>query len=632
MTDYMKANTVSDILRSILTTLLERPAFLLLNFVYQVFFNVTTMEMISADTMLKIFRNLQLIIGIFMLFKFAVTILEGIVDPNRVTDKKNGANKIISRIIVSLVLLALITPINIPNPNNSWEKQLKNNGIIFGALYSLQDRILSNNTIGRIILNDTSTQNDLNTATTTKAEQFSKQILSGFLRINIREDAESPVDETDEKNWACNDTKSKQIIEKFQKQTTQGMISLVNEDCGGGKYIFAYSPIGGICAYIIVVILILYTIDVAIRAIKLAILRLIAPIPIISHMSISKKESKGADSFSTWISTMTTTYLELFIRLAILHFVIFLIQNMITEGIVLDTGTGITGALAFVFIVIGFFLFARQAPRFIQSALGMQSSAGGIGLTMAAAGLGTYLGGGDAKDMYENMMTASRTTQNGGKDLGKNALFTHRDNQIKGAQAKYREALEEETWKRQLDMDGQDEKGFIKPKRALIPILGSKKLVKAQRAQYALDQNQKRYQANWQTHERSTGRGITTRGGSEFHTRTDAYPQPTTAGTFGTPPSGPAIDVERQEQVYEALHDPNANFSDDQRKALQAEYANAHNGLGYDGTHDATGRDTGAGYKWRREELNSQQPQQGTPPGLPPAGGTTGSNNDQGQQ
>lgn len=615
MTDYMKANTFSDILRSILVTILERPAFLLLGFIYRVFFNVTTMEMIDANTMLKIFRNLQLIIGIFMLFKFAVTILEGIVDPNRVTDKKNGANKIISRIIVSLVLLALITPINIPEPKNAWEKQLKNNGIIFGALYSLQDRILSSNTIGRIILNDTSTQNDLNTTTANKAEQFSKQILSGFLRINIREDAKSPVDETDEKNWVCNDAKSKQIIEKFQKQTTQGMISLVNEDCGGGKYIFAYSPIGGICAYIIVVILILYTIDVAIRAIKLAILRLIAPIPIISHMSISKKESKGADSFSTWISTMTTTYLELFIRLAILHFVIFLIQNMITEGIVLDTGTGITGALAFVFIVIGFFLFARQAPRFIQSALGIQSSSGGIGLTMAAAGLGTYMGGGDAKDMYENMMTASRTTQNGGKDPGKNALFTHRDNQIKSDQEKFRAALQEEVNRRHLDMDNQDEAGFTKLRRGKIPIFGSKKLNDAKKNLYALRQNQERYHANWQTHERATGRGNTVRGGSEFHTRTDAYPQPTSVGTYGTPPSGPAIDDDRVAKVRAELNRP--DLTKKEREAFEIEYATLHNGLGYD-------KEGGAGYS---KLPKTKDP--AAPAPLPPAGGTTGSNNNQ---
>lgn len=603
MTDYMKANTVSDILRSILTTLLERPAFLLLNFVYQVFFNVTTMEMISADTMLKIFRNLQLIIGIFMLFKFAVTILEGIVDPNRVTDKKNGANKIISRIIVSLVLLALITPINIPEPKNAWEKQLKNNGIIFGALYSLQDRILSSNTIGRIILNDTSTQNDLNTATTTKAEQFSKQILSGFLRINIREDAESPVDETDEKNWACNDTKSKQIIEKFQKQTTQGMISLVNEDCGGGKYIFAYSPIGGICAYIIVVILILYTIDVAIRAIKLAILRLIAPIPIISHMSISKKESKGADSFSTWISTMTTTYLELFIRLAILHFVIFLIQNMITEGIVLDTGTGITGALAFVFIVIGFFLFARQAPRFIQSALGMQPSSGGIGLTMAAAGLGTLAGGGDRTNVLDNMRSAARTAQNGGKDPGEGQFKTYRDNQVKKTQDKASNMMRDEFYKRGLDIDDQDEAGapkhrwYSKEKKFLGFKYGAD-VAGAQTTLNGVKNNQARYQANWQTHERATGRGTTVRGGSEFHTRTDAYPQPTPSGQQGVAPSGPQS-TQRGDAVDQSLGIETYEIKPKHGKPYRAK----NGGSGY--------ASNGAGSY--------------IPPALPPQGGTTAS-------
>lgn len=603
MTDYMKANTVSDILRSILTTLLERPAFLLLNFVYQVFFNVTTMEMISADTMLKIFRNLQLIIGIFMLFKFAVTILEGIVDPNRVTDKKNGANKIISRIIVSLVLLALITPINIPEPKNAWEKQLKNNGIIFGALYSLQDRILSSNTIGRIILNDTSTQNDLNTATTTKAEQFSKQILSGFLRINIREDAESPVDETDEKNWACNDTKSKQIIEKFQKQTTQGMISLVNEDCGGGKYIFAYSPIGGICAYIIVVILILYTIDVAIRAIKLAILRLIAPIPIISHMSISKKESKGADSFSTWISTMTTTYLELFIRLAILHFVIFLIQNMITEGIVLDTGTGITGALAFVFIVIGFFLFARQAPRFIQSALGMQPSSGGIGLTMAAAGLGTLAGGGDRTNVLDNMRSAARTAQNGGKDPGEGQFKTYRDNQVKKTQDKASNMMRDEFYKRGLDIDDQDEAGapkhrwYSKEKKFLGFKYGAD-VAGAQTTLNGVKNNQARYQANWQTHERATGRGTTVRGGSEFHTRTDAYPQPTPSGQQGVAPLGPQS-TQRGDAVDQSLGIETYDIKPKHGKPYRAK----NGGSGY--------ASNGAGSY--------------IPPALPPQGGTTAS-------
>ena len=63
-------------------------------------------------------------------------------------------------------------------------------------------------------------------------------------------------------------------------------------------------------------------------------------------------------------------------------------------------------------------------------------------------------------------------------------------------------------------------------------------LAKAQTISAGLSNNQERYKANWSTHERATGRGTTVRGGSEFHTRTDAYPEPTPRGQPGTPPSG----------------------------------------------------------------------------------------------
>ena len=152
MVDLMPATTISDLIRTVLVTVIDRPAFLILNVVYQVFFNVATAELFSNMTVRTVYYRCQMVIGIFMLFKFAVTILEGIVDPTRITDKKQGAGKIITRIITSLVILALITPINIPKPKTEWERQLNNNGIIFGALYSLQDRILKNNTLGKLIL------------------------------------------------------------------------------------------------------------------------------------------------------------------------------------------------------------------------------------------------------------------------------------------------------------------------------------------------------------------------------------------------------------------------------------------------------------------------------------------------
>lgn len=419
MVDLMPASTISDLIRTVLVTVIDRPAFLILNVVYQVFFNVATVELFSNVTVRTIYYRCQMVIGIFMLFKFAVTILEGIVDPTRITDKKQGAGKIITRIITSLVILALITPINIPNPANKWEEQLKNNGIIFGALYSLQDRILTNNTLGKLILGTLEDSDAKNNSVAEAGSQFAKSIAQSFIRYNLKSGTLDPPPDGGEyddviSNRVC--TTDSDVEDKYNNGNTQEILSLVNLECsaqnggnlssalkkvvGGAQYVFAYSPIGGICAYIISIILIGFTVDIAIRAIKLAVLRLIAPIPIISHMNISAKESKGADSFSLWVKSLTTTYLDLFIRLAVLYFVLALIQQMISPGGVrIKLGTGLPGALAFVFVVIGLLLFARQAPRFLTEALGLQGTMSNIGLSAILSGAGALRAGGTFSDM-----------------------------------------------------------------------------------------------------------------------------------------------------------------------------------------------------------------------------------------
>ena len=615
MTDYMKPGVLSDLLRTVLTTIIDRPAFFILGVVYQVFFTVAEAELFSNALIRSFYYRCQMVIGVFMLFKFSVTILEGIVDPNRVTDKKNGAGKIISRIVVSLVILALITPLNIPNPSNKWEEELNNNGIIFGALYSLQNRILENNTIGKLVLGTQDDKKTTNKSNTDSANEFSSAILKGFIRYNIvpEEKRKTPDFEKGEnyedisQNLVC-DTDPKgnsDVATLYREGNPQEIISLVNLECsqtngknlfssassafkkltGTGNYIFAYSPIGGIVAYIIAIVLILYTVDVAIRAIKLSILRLIAPIPIISHMSISAKESKGADSFSTWINSLTTTYLELFIRLAILYFVIFLINDMMGNSIEIKMGGGIIGAVAFIFIIIGLFFFARQAPKFIQDALGVKASPG-IGVTLAAAGLGTLTGGGDRTNVLDNMRSAARAAQNGGKDPGEGQFKTYRDNQVKKTQDKASNMMRDEFYKRGLDIDNQDEAGapnhrwYSKEKKFLGFKYGAD-VAGAQTTLNGVKNNQARYQANWQTHERATGRGTTVRGGSEFHTRADAYPVSTPAGKEGTPPSGPPINRDRINEVERELARP--DLTKEERIAYENEHARLHNGIGHDG-------------------------------------------------
>ena len=572
MTDFMSPGIIDDAIRKIFT-FFDKLFFLLLKGVYQVFFNVATAEMFSNELIRDYYYRCQLVIGVFMLFKLSVTIIEGIMDPAKVTDKKAGAGKIISRIITSLVILALITPMNIQNPSNKWEKQVSNNGILFGALYSLQSRILSNNTIGKLVLGTSGnirTADEQGQTLAESADDFAGQILRGFYRINVIPEPAGGYDVKEGEDPEINPDYrfcefTNEQLTFYKTATTSELLTTVNDTCDTDSnspwyeiawekikgifgdeeqfYRYSYSPLAGIVALIISVILILYTIDVAIRALKLAILRLIAPIPIISHMSISAKEGKGEDAFSCWVRSLTSTYLELFIRLAIMYFVIFLVNDLSIQGIQIKTGSGWVGALSFIVIIIGMFLFARQAPRFIENSLGIKGAGGGIGATMAAAGLGTFFGGGKLGDVGENMLAASRTVQNGGKDPGKGRLATYRDNQIKDALQKNDDELKREYFKRGLDIDDQDNAGYNNRIRAKIPFLGrglkKSKLDAAQQTAHAIEQNQKRYRAGWATHERATGRGTTVRGGSEFHTRTDAYPEPTPSGEQGIPPSGP---------------------------------------------------------------------------------------------
>ena len=420
MHDYATANTINDMFRG-LFALLDQAAYLLLGGMYEILFNVASADIFASETIQKFYGRVQLIIGVFMIFKLAVSIIKGIINPDSFTDKKAGFSNMITRIIFALVLLTVLTPINIPNANSEYEIQINNNGLLFGTLYSLQNRILQNNTLGRLILgtNDgslsTSTNNNLTGADkqAAKLQQsakiFTATILKGFIRINLKDDG---TDETNPEHRVC-DYIEQDVLDAYtayDASPTQ-ILSLVNASCesqGGGffermagkfkrlfsgdRYVFAYIPIlPTIAAAIFIYILLGEIITIAIRSVKLAVLRLLAPIPIISYID-PKSEKDGA--FGAWVKALTSTYLELFIHLGVIYFVMFLIQDMIVNGLVINTGTGLVGVLSCIFIWIGLFFFIRQAPKFIKDILGVKGSSANIGLAGLLGGTAMALGGG----------------------------------------------------------------------------------------------------------------------------------------------------------------------------------------------------------------------------------------------
>ena len=145
MTQNYSANPITRAARA-LFSLIDMAVYTLLGFMYEIFFNVASADLFANSTILYFYKRVQLIIGVYMVFQLAILIMKGIFNTDEIT--KNGGT-FIKRIIIALVLLTIMTPIAIPNPQNEYEKQINNNGLLFGTLYSLQYRILSNNTIGR---------------------------------------------------------------------------------------------------------------------------------------------------------------------------------------------------------------------------------------------------------------------------------------------------------------------------------------------------------------------------------------------------------------------------------------------------------------------------------------------------
>lgn len=417
--DLSNAGVVQQAIRAV-GAVLDKIFFGLLVVVFQIFFNVASAELFTGDSMLKFVGRVQLILGVFTIFQLAMSILKGIVNPDQFFSKDKGFSNVITKVVIALFLLAVIMPISIPGAQNEYEKQVNNNGILFGTLYSLQHRLLSNNTLGRLILGSNNSSatfmGDDDDELKSASNIFASTILKTFVKINlVAEEDRTHVDgKTDDQiasNWVCSDIDDYIDIYKQDDVDPNTLLSLVGDTCGSDDrgniaqaisiltasdyFIFTYSPfLSAIVAGIFAFILLGFCIDVAIRAVKLSILRIIAPVPIISYMN----PNGGKDgALNSWVKTLTSTYLDLFIRLATVYFAIFLIMDIIAEGIVINIGfteNALIGGVSTVLIFLGIFFFAKEAPKFFKDVLGLKGDTtmfGGIGKALGFASIGAGL-------------------------------------------------------------------------------------------------------------------------------------------------------------------------------------------------------------------------------------------------
>ena len=361
----------------------------MVSIVTQGFFNLSYIEIFTSETIQDITARIYVVLAVFMIFKLAFSLIQYLVNPDQVNDKQAGMGKLVSRTATAFILLIAV-PIIFDE-------------FVFGppdADSSNTYQAIIARSIPRIILGSSGGESEASSL----GETMAATAFSAF--VQPREECEGAPLLT---NATISDI----------ADATYARCSEVVE--GGESSVFAYDYnwlFGLAVGLVMLVIMLFFTVDVAIRAIKLGILRIIAPIPIISY--VDPKSAKDG-SFNNWLKALISTFAELFIKIAVIYIIMYvIIQLTSAQGGAIDFGNLSTGEALYarVFIIIGLLLFAVQASAFIKNIFGIKDQGLGTGLGMLMGGAGALLAGGGIAGMARGMIQGGTEGAQGKASFG----------------------------------------------------------------------------------------------------------------------------------------------------------------------------------------------------------------------
>lgn len=351
-----------------------------------IFFDVLTaipkIDLLQKIEMEDIYQRCTMIITIVMAFYITFEVVKYVVQPDSITDKSKGAGNIVLRMIVVIILIAFVPK-------------------IFSLAYDLQARIVDSQVISKIILGKG------NEGSNSLGSDFAANTFGVFYHLNTdvcNEDTKWPYSTT------CEDAKDtvEQNLNMIRSGSLTGAFAFLTKNNINTIMIMrdldllgpttktydsfeAHQPMITFNGFLAVAVgiyiawtLIVYGTEVARRYFQLIFLQITAPIAIMSYVSPKKD---GA--FSKWLRQCITTYLDLFIRLAILNFIVLIInilhESFFSGGSLVQSllkDWEITGNLAvlgwvYLLLVIGLLQFIKKAPKLLKELLPSGNAASG---------------------------------------------------------------------------------------------------------------------------------------------------------------------------------------------------------------------------------------------------------------
>ena len=282
----MERTLITRAIRFILS-LLDGVVYYFISSVMQAIFDISSMPF-EKDLLNGLTAKLYVILSVFMLFKIGVSLISYLVNPDTITDKQQGTGKLISRVIITMLML-----IALPLAFDELMSEKLNNGIL---------QTLPKLLIGTDFIEDAEMDE--------MADTISWAVLSGFIQNNMecQDSLDKGLGPRIEEVTVEEDYNTTRTLDPSKKKpTTTQVLDNINLACksNGDEYHYEYTPLMSTAAGVFLLyVLIGIAINVGVRAFKLMILRIIAPIPILSY--IDPKAGKDGP-FNKWLKMLINT-------------------------------------------------------------------------------------------------------------------------------------------------------------------------------------------------------------------------------------------------------------------------------------------------------------------------------------
>ena len=410
---------------------------------FRIFMALASARLLSSETYTEVANKIYIVIGVFMLFVIAYSLLKGIVDPDKELKESLGPGML--RNVVTAIVGLAITP------------------FIFNLMYQAQGLFLENDVLAKIFFVIGDSENIQADGKTVDPDDYVDQVGGALTAASLWQAFFFPADDAgvdadgieanamdyylagaaelvacgiaagatvvgavnwwnpvgwatllgaavagflcvsgynnikagDEASAAIDGDGSITLAEAYALAESSGDFGIFTVflknyvDEGQISYYWGISTVAGAFALYAFVS---FSIDMGIRAAKLAYLQVIAPIPLILNIL-----PKYKDSFKTYVDSVISTFLEVFIRISVVYIVVYMICHLPELFSSMSAFNGKLNGMEVIFakalLILGLIAFCRRAPDMMAEILKIPKAQMNLGIGKKIAEGGGYAAG-----------------------------------------------------------------------------------------------------------------------------------------------------------------------------------------------------------------------------------------------